>query len=101
MSTTRITITLPRELVERVDRVATNRSRFIAAAMEAELRRRTRVELRRSLDEPHVESVEMAETGLTEFRATLPDDAAELVDSTAGVAVRWVDGEGWTRGETG
>jgi hypothetical protein len=43
----------------------------------------------------------MAETGLTEFRATLPDDAAELVDSTAGVAVRWVDGEGWTRGETG
>jgi predicted transcriptional regulator len=101
MSTTRITITIPRELVERVDRVASNRSRFIAAAVEEELRRRMRAELRRSLDAPYVEGVEMAELGLATFRAALPDDAAELVDETAGVAVRWVDGQGWTRGEPG
>jgi len=50
MPAARITITLPEALVERIDRLERNRSRFIADAVERELRRRLRAELRRSLE---------------------------------------------------
>ncbi|MFU8889367.1 MAG: CopG family ribbon-helix-helix protein [Trueperaceae bacterium] len=97
MPASRITITLPDDLVERIDRLERNRSRFIADAVERELHRRVRAELRRSLDAPHPESVGVAEQGLAAYRDALPAESADLVDPAAGVPVVWRDGEGWSR----
>ena len=42
----------------------------------------------------------MAELGMEEWARGLPEeDGAWLVDGEAGVAVRWVSGEGWKEGE--
>ena len=97
MSTmTRVTVTLPTDLVEEIDRLETNRSRFVAEGVRRELQRRRREALRDSLRSPHSESTEIAEEGLAAWGAALPaDDVAELVDARAGKAVRWVPGEGW------
>jgi predicted transcriptional regulator len=99
MPAARITITLPEALVERIDRLERNRSRFIVEAVERELHRRLRAELRRSLDAPHPEGLEVAEQGLAAYRHALPDEAAELVDPTAGVRIAWREGEGWARAD--
>ena len=97
MPASRITITLPGELVARIDRVERNRSRFIAEAVERELHRRLREELRRSLDAPHPESLDVAEEGLAAYRDALPAEPADLVDAAEGVHVAWRGGEGWSR----
>ena len=92
----RVTVTLPAELVQRIDRVEKNRSHFITEAVRRELDRRRREELRRSLRNPHPESAGLAEMGMKEWARSLPEeDAAALVDTRAGKAVRWVAGEGW------
>lgn len=96
MPASRITITLPEALVARIDRLERNRSRFIADAVERELRRRLRAELRRSLDAPHPESRDLAEKGLEAYRHALPVEPADLVAEEAGVRVAWRDGEGWS-----
>ena len=93
----RVTITLPRDLVEAIDRIESNRSRFVLDAVRRELERRKREELRRSLAAPHVEAEEIAEIGFDGWAEDLlAEDAAGLVDVAAGAAVRWVPGEGWT-----
>jgi hypothetical protein len=52
--------------------------------------------LRRSLENPHPESAELAEQGLDEWTRDLPDEDTEaLLNSSAGKAVRWAPGEGW------
>ena len=95
----RITVTLPAGLVEEIDRLERNRSAFVAKAVEREIRRRRRAGLRRSLREPHAESVGMAGMGLRAWARGLPcEEIRELVDPGSGVAVRWRQGEGWTRG---
>jgi len=94
MPTARVTVTLPAALVQRIDRLERNRSRFIAEAVERELDRRRREGLRRSLERPHPEAAELAAAGLDEWVASMPEDQG-LVDVTAGQAVRWVEGEGW------
>jgi len=95
----RVTVTLPNDLVRDIDRREKNRSRFVAEAVRRELDRRRRAELRRSLENPHPESAELAELELGEWRRSLPEEDAEaLVDSRAGKAVRWVPGEGWVEG---
>ena len=95
----RVTVTLPNDLVRDIDRREKNRSKFIAEAVRNELDRRRRDELRRSLDNPHLESAELAEQGLEEWTRGLPEeDAAALVDSNAGRPIRWVSGEGWVEG---
>jgi hypothetical protein len=95
-SAERVTVTLPDDLVRDMDREDKNRSKFVAEAVRNELSRRRRVELRRSLDNPHPESAELAEEGLLEWARDLPEeDAAALVDASAGRPVRWVPGEGW------
>jgi len=99
MPASRITITLPEELVERIDRMAANRSRFIADAVERELHRRLRAELRRSLDVPHPETLAVAEQGLTAYRDALPSASSDLVEPSAGVRVAWREGEGWCPAE--
>jgi Arc/MetJ-type ribon-helix-helix transcriptional regulator len=91
----RVTVTLPAEMVQRIDRLVKNRSRFIAEAVEHELVRRRHEELRRSLERPHPEAAELANAGLDEWGASLPEGDEGLVDMSAGTPVRWVEGEGW------
>ena len=94
-TTERVTVTLPAELVESIDRLEKNRSRFIAEAAEHELARRRHEGLRRSLEHPHPEAAELADAGLVEWSASLPEGDEGLVDMSAGTPVRWVEGEGW------
>jgi hypothetical protein len=55
--------------------------------------------LRASLGEPHPESQETAELGLSDFAQSLPtDDAAAMCDLSAGTPVQWSEGQGWTKG---
>jgi hypothetical protein len=97
MSTTeRVTVTLSAELVERIDRLERNRSRFIAEAVEHELTRRRRDALLDSVHNPHPETADLADAGLGAWTADLPDDEG-LVDVTGGTAVLWVEGEGWVK----
>ncbi|MBK9169303.1 MAG: hypothetical protein IPM24_17825 [Bryobacterales bacterium] len=97
----RVTVTLPNDLVRGIDRREKNRSRFIAEAVRRELDRRRRDELRRSLENAHPESQELAGQGFEEWFRGLPDEDAEaLVDSSAGTAVQWVPGSGWVEDPT-
>jgi Arc/MetJ-type ribon-helix-helix transcriptional regulator len=92
----RVTVTLPDDLVSDIDRREKNRSKFVAEAIRHELDRRRRAELRRSLQNPHPESAELAEQGFEEWARGLPEEDTEaLVDRSAGKAVRWVAGKGW------
>ena len=93
-ATERVTVTLPVELLESIDRLERNRSRFVAEAVERELVRRRREGLLRSLDRPHPEGAELAELGIAEWGASLPEED-DLIDLSTGTAVRWVEGEGW------
>ncbi len=98
-SVERVTVTLPVDLIRNIDRLETNRSKFVADAVLHELERRRREELRRSLQNPHQESHELADAGLAAWASALPEeDAAGLVDTSGGTAVRWVSGEGWVEG---
>ena len=97
MSTTeRVTVTLSAELVEEIDRLERNRSRFIAEAVERELARRRHDALLSSVRSPHRETADLADTDLGDWTSDLPDDEG-LVDVARGTAVRWIDGQGWVR----
>lgn len=99
----RVTVTLPHSLVRDIDRREKNRSKFVAEAVRNELERRRREELRRSLRNPHAESLStgesgpaLSEQGFADWALGLPaEDVEGLVDSSAGRPVRWVAGEGW------
>ncbi len=91
----RVTMTLPRDLLDEVDRLESNRSRFMVAALRRELVERRREALRRSLDQPHSETESFVDAGLAEWASLLPNDADSLVDADAGTPIRWVSGEGW------
>lgn len=93
-TTERVTVTLSAELVEGIDRLERNRSRFIAEAVRHELARRRREALLRSVRKPHPETLDLVDTGLGNWTADLPDDEG-LVDVAGGTAVRWVEGQGW------
>ena len=96
MPTERVTVTLPADVVEDIDRRERNRSRFILDAVQRELKHRQREELKRSLDNPHPETSELAAAGFADWGARLPDEkASDLVDVRAGRPVRWVPGRGW------
>lgn len=92
----RVTVTLPLELVRDIDRRERNRSKFIADAVRNELERRRREELHRSLQNPHPESLELADDEFQAWARSLPEEDTEaLLDSSAGKPVRWIAGEGW------
>jgi hypothetical protein len=95
MTTERVTVTLPVELLEGIDSFERNRSRFITEAVEHELIRRRRKELLRSLKTPHPEATELAEVGLAAWGSSLPAGDDGLVDESAGKPVRWIEGQGW------
>ena len=94
-STERVTITLPSHVLQSIDRLERNRSRFITEAVQHELERRRREELLRSLRSPHAETAELAELGMADWSARLPADDGGLVDSGVGRMVRWIEGQGW------
>jgi hypothetical protein len=99
-TTERVTVTLPIEILERIDRLERNRSRFITEAVERELSRRRRDGLLRSLKTPHPEAAEFADTGLSDWGASLPKGDDGLVDLDGGKAVRWIEGQGWVEEST-
>jgi hypothetical protein len=90
----RVTVTLPDELVDEIDRWETNRSRFVLEATQRELAARRQRELERSLKNPHQESTQVAETGIEEWGQGWAADE-DLVDVSAGRDVCWTDGQGW------
>lgn len=92
----RVTVTLSAELLDEIDRLERNRSRFIAEAVQHELTRRRRDALLESISSPHPESTELVDAGLADWTFDLPDDEG-LVDPKGGTAVRWIDGQGWVR----
>jgi hypothetical protein len=100
MTTERVTVILPSEVVKSIDRIDRNRSHFIARAVEHELARRWRDGLLRSLNNPHTEATELSEIGLSHWVESLPADTERLVDMTAGKPVRWVEGQGWIEDPT-
>lgn len=92
----RVTVTLPAELVDEIDRREKNRSRFVLEAVQREVRRRRREELRRSMASPHPESTELAEAGFGEWAAgSQRGESEELLDPEAGKPIRWLAGKGW------
>ena len=95
-STARVTVTLSGELVEEIDRLERNRSRFVTEAVRHELARRRHQTLLRSINSPHADTADLVETGMADWTADLPDDEG-LVDPAGGTAVRWIEGEGWMR----
>jgi len=92
----RVTVTLPAELVEKIDQLERNRSRFVAEAVEHELAQRGRDALLQSVRNPHPETTDLVDIGLSDWVSDLPHDEA-LVDPSAGTAVRWVEGQGWKK----
>jgi post-segregation antitoxin (ccd killing protein) len=92
----RITVTLSVELIEEIDRLERNRSRFVAEAIEHELARRRHDALLSSVENPHPETTDLTDSSLGDWTADLPNDEG-LVDVTAGTAVRWVEGHGWVK----
>ncbi|WP_373049478.1 hypothetical protein [Vulgatibacter sp.] len=92
----RVTVTLPAELVERIDRVERSRTRFITEAVEQELARRSREALLRSLDNPHLETASVAEAGFGQWAHGLRAGDEGLIEARGGRAVRWVEGRGWS-----
>jgi hypothetical protein len=93
----RITVTMPQEIVRDIDRRERNRSKFILKAVENELERQRKEELRRSLRTPHLESEPMAKLGTAEWMAELPAGDEDLVDPNAGESVRWIPDKGWLK----
>lgn len=95
-TTARVTVTLPAELVEEIDRLEKNRSKFVLEGVRRELRRRRREALERSLRSPHPETTELVDEGFAAWASSLPEeDIADLVDLGAGTEVRWVPDQGW------
>lgn len=92
----RVTVTLPVDLLERIDQLERNRSRFIADAVEHELAQRRRDALLQSVQNPHPETTELVDVTLKDWVSDLPSDEAP-VDASAGTPVRWIEGRGWTR----
>jgi hypothetical protein len=95
--TARVTVTLDADLIDSIDRIERNRSRFIAEAVQHELTRRRQAALLQSIHSPHADTVALVDTGLADWVSDLPDDDG-LVDVDAGTAVRWVEGKGWRKG---
>lgn len=95
ITTERVTVTLPIDLIQGIDRLERNRSRFIAEAVQHEIALRRRQELMRSLENPHPESQEFAELGMEDWAASVAPGDEELLDPNGGIEIRWTPGEGW------
>lgn len=94
-ATERVTVTLSADLIERIDRLERNRSRFISEAVTHELTRRRREALLSSVHNPHPETADL-DSNLGDWTADLSDDEG-LVDVAGGTPVRWVEGQDWVK----
>ena len=94
-STERVTVTMPADLVADIDRLERNRSRFITEAVRRELRHRQHLDLLRSLEDPHPDTLANAALGLERWGEELPAADSDLLDPTAGVPVHWDQQQGW------
>lgn len=94
MASERVTVTLPKEMLEEIDQRERNRSRFVQRAIGYELHRLRQEELRQSLDSPHPDTQEVAESGFYEWADQAHDGDDELTDSSAGRSVRWDEKHG-------
>ena len=93
----RITVTLPEEIVEQIDRLDRNRSRFVLGAVRLELERRSARGAARSLENAHDQAEELAEAGFDDWAARLPDEDTDgLVEPLREEPIRWRPDEGWT-----
>jgi hypothetical protein len=95
MPNARVTVTLPSDVVRAIDREELNRSRFVLKAVTRELDRRRTEQLRKSLTQPHPESLEMAEVGFAAWAQGFPNDASDLIAPGAGEGVKWTADRGW------
>ena len=95
----RVTVTLPDDVVEEIDRHEPNRSRFVLEATLDALERRRQEELCRSLDNPHPESEELARVGEGEWFVLAAAEDRDLLDPAAATRVRWVPGSGWVEAD--
>ena len=94
----RITVTLANDLVQGIDRLEKNRSKFVAEAVRHEIDRRRRAEFELSLRNPHPESADLASQGLEDWSSMLPEDEmSDLLDPAVGSPVEWVPGQGWVQ----
>lgn len=93
--TTRVTVTLPEELLAELDQQAENRSLFVEEAIRAELNKRRRERLVHAIQRPHPESVEMADSGFTEWVAMAAEEDSDLIDPECLRPIRWESGIGW------
>jgi len=96
MTTERVAVTLPTDLLEDVDQLDGNRSRFIAEAVQREVIRRRRATLMQSVESPHPETTRVVDGDLTDWMADWSHDEG-LLDPSAGTAVRWIEEQGWTQ----
>ena len=92
----RVTVTLSAQLLDAIDRIERNRSRFIVEAVERELARCRRETLLNSVRSLHPETVNQSDRGLGDWASDVPDDEG-LVDLAGGAAVSWVEGQGWVK----
>ena len=92
-----MTVTLDADLVNGIDRIERTRSRFVAEAVQHELARRRQAALLQSIRSPHADTVALVDTGVADWVSDLPADDG-VVDVDAGTPVRWVEGQGWTKG---
>ena len=94
--TERVSVDLPAGLLRRIEIVESNREGFIVEAIQRELERRLRLDLQRSMRNPHPESRELADLGFQEWFESLPEEDTEsLVDMSKCRPVRWIPDIGW------
>jgi hypothetical protein len=91
-SAQQVAVLLPADLVKQIELFEPDRSRFVTEAIERELHRRRREALLQSLARPHPETVASEGQTLDDWDLPVEND---LVDLSAGTAVRWIEGQGW------
>ena len=92
-----VVVRLGAHLIADVDRVTTDRTRFIRDAIRNELRRSGFADLQQSLDNPNPETLAYDDGGLEDWVGDSSNDHDQLVDPTTGTQVRWVPGTGWVK----
>jgi post-segregation antitoxin (ccd killing protein) len=95
MGCERVTVTLPIELIEQIDRIERNRSKFVAVAIRNELSRRQLEHFRASLDNAHCDAAELTELGLDDWATGYPPETEGIAERNAGSRVRWIEPHGW------
>ena len=95
MAAERVTVTLPGEIVDAIDRRAKNRSKFILGAVQQELERRKKEELMQSLKHPHPEAVEWTDEDFDDWCDEADAEDLGLLDVNRARSVEWQPGKGW------